>query len=77
MHDLIERLATAVWGEAGDQHSITILETARLTAAGYVIVPSIPTQEMRNAAYAAINRGQKGTVDIYRAMLAAAPKITE
>lgn len=50
---------------------------ARLTAAGYVIVPSIPTQEMRNAAFAAINRGQKGTIGIYGAMIAAAPEVTK
>lgn len=51
---------------------------AELDKAGYLIAPREPTADMKHAGYAAINSGQKGTVGIYRAMVAAAaPKVTE
>jgi hypothetical protein len=88
MSDLMTRLATAVWGEAGDRHGTTILETvfAELDAAGYQIVPKVPTEAMidagesqdREAApWSGYSTEYARCEDHYAAMLAAAPKVTE
>jgi hypothetical protein len=77
MSDLMGRIATAVWGEAGDRHSITILETvfAELDLAGYAIVPKEATDEMIEAGW---SDGRAGSLwETYRRMLAAAPKVAE
>jgi hypothetical protein len=83
MSDLMGRIATAVWGEAGDRHSITILETvfAELDLAGYVIVPKEPSERM--VGEGARELADQGLCEVedsdayacFKAMLSAAPKV--
>lgn len=84
MANLIEALAAAVTEHepSWDNHGRAIAALRAIDEAGYAVVPKQPDEHMKFAAahlkgVAAANRMVKpNSIEVYRAMLAAAPDVT-